>query len=160
MKGELRPLLLLDVDGVLNPYPECPEGYSEYEFFPDDDEPVRLAQVHGDWLRELDSYFTMVWATGWGADANRLLCPFYGLPELPMIPLPQGKYEPSVKVKRIEDYVGKRATAWVDDVVTEEFRRWVVDRPYPTLLVEVDHEVGLTRDAVDQLIAWAEAIPT
>ena len=160
MKGEPKPLLLLDVDGVLSPYPECPEGYGEYDFFPDDDEPVRLSQEHGDWLRELDRHFTMVWATGWGEDANRYLGPYFRIPELPVIPLPQGKYEPSLKVKRIDDYVRNRATAWVDDVVTEEARRWAVDRPYPTLLVEVDHEVGLTRDAVDHLITWASATST
>jgi hypothetical protein len=36
------PLLLLDVDGVLNPFaaPACPPGYTEHEFFPGED-PVR-----------------------------------------------------------------------------------------------------------------------
>ena len=38
------PLLLMDVDGVLNPYPDCPDGFIEYVLFPDDDEPVRLAK--------------------------------------------------------------------------------------------------------------------
>ncbi len=37
-----KPLILVDVDGVLNPYAAdvCPEGYREYHFFPDQ-EPVR-----------------------------------------------------------------------------------------------------------------------
>lgn len=69
----MKPLLLVDVDGVLNPFPECPEGYAEYDFFPEDDEPVRLARVHGEWLRELARAFEVVWASGWGAEANRLL---------------------------------------------------------------------------------------
>jgi len=37
----------MDVDGVLNPYPDCPEGFSEYVFFPEDDEPVG-------WLRSTE----------------------------------------------------------------------------------------------------------
>lgn len=43
-----RPLLLLDVDGVLNPFaaPACPPGYREHGFFPDDDPPVRLNDSH------------------------------------------------------------------------------------------------------------------
>jgi len=45
----LKPLLLLDVDGVLNPFPDTPDGYSEYDFFPEDDEPVRLCAER--WLR-------------------------------------------------------------------------------------------------------------
>jgi hypothetical protein len=47
----LKPLLLLDVDGVLNPFPDTPDGYSEYDFFPEDDEPVRLCAEHARWLR-------------------------------------------------------------------------------------------------------------
>ena len=70
------PLLLLDVDGVLNPFAAaaCPPGYTEHEFFPGED-PVRLCPAHGPWLRELAARFRIVWATAWGADANRLLTP-------------------------------------------------------------------------------------
>src|SRR5215211_5475837 len=149
MEDASRPLLLMDVDGVLNPYPDCPDGYTEYEFFPEDNEPVRLAEVHGDWLRKLSGYFRMVWATGWGDDANRFLCPHFNLPELPVIPLPQGLYEPSLKVARIDGYVGTRAAAWVDDVVTDEARQWAENRQNRSFLAEVDHAVGLTRPAVD-----------
>jgi hypothetical protein len=54
------PLLLMDVDGVLNPYPDCPAGYSEFAIFPEDEEPVRLCAIHGDWLRELGEHFTLI----------------------------------------------------------------------------------------------------
>lgn len=65
------PLLLVDIDGVLNVYgvEECPTGYAEYELFPADDEPTRLAVIHGTWLRELGSAFDLVWASGWGVQA-------------------------------------------------------------------------------------------
>lgn len=144
----------MDVDGVLNPYPDCPEGYSEYEFFPENDEPVRLAAVHGEWLRELARHFTMAWATGWGEDANRHLCRHFGLPELPVIVFPPLLFEPSAKVPAIDAFVGERPVAWVDDIVTPEAQEWAEERVSPTLLVEVDHAVGLTRDAVDVLLAW------
>lgn len=52
--------LLLDVDGVLNPFPATPEGYREYDLFPEDDEPVRLNPRHGEWLRGLASAFEIV----------------------------------------------------------------------------------------------------
>jgi hypothetical protein len=156
MNRALRPLLLLDVDGVLNPYPDCQESYSEYAFFPNDEEPVRLSQIHGDWLRELAGYFEMVWATGWGDDANRFLCSHFGLPELPVIALPRIPFDPSAKVAPIDAYVGDRAVAWVDDIIPAEARRWAEERaPHLTLLVEVDHAVGLKRAAVDDLIEWA-----
>ena len=45
---DVRPLALIDVDGVLNPYgtPGCPPGYIEYELFPNED-PVRVHPGHG-----------------------------------------------------------------------------------------------------------------
>jgi hypothetical protein len=43
------PALLLDVDGVLNPYDtaEYPAGFREYDLFPGE-EPVRLCAAHGE----------------------------------------------------------------------------------------------------------------
>jgi hypothetical protein len=40
-----RPVLLLDIDGVLNPFAaaRCPAGYTEYDLFPGE-EPVRLCR--------------------------------------------------------------------------------------------------------------------
>jgi hypothetical protein len=59
-------MLLLDVDGVLNPYgPDCPPGFVEHALFPDEDEPVRLCAVHGEWIAELAGAYDVVWATGW-----------------------------------------------------------------------------------------------
>jgi hypothetical protein len=148
----------MDVDGVLNPYPECPDGYVEYDFFPEDDKPVRLAAIHREWLHLLAGIFTMVWATGWGEDANRHLCPHFGLPELSVITFPPVPFEPAAKVPAIAAFAAERAVAWVDDVVTLEARKWAHERPHPTLLVEVDHELGLTRDAVEVLLAWRLAL--
>jgi hypothetical protein len=152
--AEHDPLLLMDVDGVLNPYPACPEGFSEYDFFPQDDEPVRLAAVHREWLHELAASFEMVWTSGWGDEANEYLCPHVGLPELPTIAFPSLPSEPAAKVPAIAAFVVDRAVAWVDYLLTPEARTWARERSYPTLLVDVDHEIGLTRDAVDALLAW------
>jgi hypothetical protein len=148
----------MDVDGVLNPYPDCPEGYEEYEFFPGDEHPVRLSAAHGEWLRELASYFSMGWATGWGDDANRLLSPHFGLPELPVVVFQPGPFEPTAKLPAIDAFAGDRAAAWVDDLVTPEIQRWAEERTDPTLLLEIDPAIGLTRETVDLLVAWALAL--
>jgi hypothetical protein len=115
---------------------------------------VRLAAIHGEWLRELAGHFTMVWATGWGEEANQRLCPHFGLPELPFVVFPALPFEPLAKVPAIDAFVGDQPVAWVDDLVTPEARQWAGDRASPTLLVEVDHAVGLTRDAVELLLTW------
>jgi hypothetical protein len=153
-----RPLLFLDIDGVLNPFPGCPEGYTEHDFFPEDDEPVRLASVHRDWLDELRAMFDLVWASGWGEDANRVLSPHFGLPELPQIDLPPVPFEPHQKVPGVAAFAGDRPAAWVDDMLTPEARAWAERRTAPTLLVSVDSSAGLTRPVVDGLLEWAAAL--
>ena len=150
------PVLLVDVDGVLNVYgvSVCPDGYEELDLFPGE-EPVRLCRSHGDWLRELAEHFDLFWATGWGADAPRVLSPILRIDEFPAVPMPPTPFEPSEKVPAIARFVGDRAAAWLDDVVTPEAHAWAMERSTPTLLVDVDPRRGLDRSHVDALIAWS-----
>jgi hypothetical protein len=92
-------LLLLDADGVLNPYaaPCCPPGYTEHELFPGG-EAVRVCAAHGRWLAELAARFQLAWATAWGAEANRLLAPLLEIPELPVIGFPPVPFHPRDKL--------------------------------------------------------------
>jgi hypothetical protein len=151
-----RPYLLLDVDGVLNPFAAevCPEPYREYAFFPGE-EAVRLAEVHGEWLRDLGEMFDLVWATGWMHQADRLIAPTLGLPRLPVIVFPPGPFDPAAKVPAIHSYVGDRPVAWLDDLITPEAEVWAAERTAPTLLVSVDPTIGLTAGAVEELKVWA-----
>ena len=83
------PLLLLDVDGVLNPYA-------------------------APWLAELAARFRIVWATAWQAEANRLLAPLLALPELPVIRFPVVADQPIDKLPAVIGFAGdepKRALA-------------------------------------------------
>jgi hypothetical protein len=80
----------------------------------------------------------------------------FELPELPVIAVPEAPFDPAAKVPAIEAFVGDLPVAWIDDLVTPEARAWASDREEPTLLVEVDPAAGLTRSAVDRLLAWAE----
>lgn len=150
-------LFLLDVDGVLNPFaaPACPPGYTEHEFFPGE-EPVRLCPDHGPWLRELTTRFQLVWATGWGAEANRLIAPVLRLPDLPVIAFPPIPFHPSEKLPAIIKYAGNRALAWADDDAhTPEAHAWASRRSAPTLLISIDPAQGLTRATIDQALRWA-----
>jgi hypothetical protein len=71
---------------------------------------------------------------------------------------PEAPFDPSAKLPAIDSFVGDLAVAWVDDVVTTDARAWAAARHEPTLLVEVDPAVGLTRSAVDDLLAWARGV--
>ena len=148
----------MDVDGVLNPFPNTPAGYDEYDFFPENHEPVRLAVAHRDWLRELSDAFELVWATGWGDNANRLLNPLFGLPDFPVVPPPAELFAAVDKLPGIELFAADRPAAWVDDLLTVPVHRWAAERRAPTLLVDVDSATGLTRSHVDRLLTWATSL--
>ena len=153
--GVTRPLLLLDVDGVLNPFDgDCPAGYAEHDLFPGE-EPVRVNTAHGDWLAELAAHFDVVWATAWNDDANRILGPLLGIPGFPVITMPPAPFQPGDKVTRVAAHAAGRAAAWIDDLHTTAGREWAAQRPWPTLLVSADPALGLTREHVDLLITWA-----
>lgn len=155
-----RALLLVDVDGVLNPWGDegCPAGFSEYDLFPGDDEPVRLALIHGAWLRELSGSFDLVWATAWVHQAPQLLGPILGLEAFPYVPIPDLPFSPEEKVAAIAAFVGERPVAWLDDVMVPEAQVWAGSRIAPTLLIEVDHATGMTRDHVERLLAWSSLV--
>lgn len=150
-------MLLVDIDGVLNVYgvDECPEGFSEFCLFPEDDEPARLCEVHGKWLRELGEQFDLTWASAWGVDAHRLLGPILGLDPFPFVPMPDAPFAPALKVPAVDYFVGDRPAAWLDDIVTPEVQVWARGRAAATLLIEIDHRSGLQRRHVDDLLNWS-----
>lgn len=155
-----RPTLLVDIDGFLNVYgvERCLEGYTEVMLFPEDDEPARLSATHGVWLHELAERFDLVWASAWGFEANEYLGHLLGLDDFPFLPMPAIPFPPSEKVPAVSAYVGGRPAAWLDDIVVAEATRWAEDRGAPTLLIAVDHRLGLRREHVDQLLAWAAGL--
>jgi hypothetical protein len=96
----------------------------------------------------------LAWASGWGADAHRVLGPILELEEFPFVAMPAIPFPPAEKVPAIAAFVGDRPAAWLDDVVTPEARAWARERPVPTLLVDVDHRTGLARRHVEDLMIW------
>src|SRR5262245_38926085 len=86
------PMVLVDVDGVLNPlepphagfvrHRACPHGVA-YQLW--------LNADHGRLLRALadDTGAQLVWATYWRDQANEWISPRVGLPALPHVPIPQ-----------------------------------------------------------------------
>lgn len=154
------PLLLLDVDGVLNPFaaPTCPPGFQDHEFFPGE-EPVRMCAAHGAWLQELAARFQLVWASAWGDEANRLLAPLLRLPQLPVIKFPPVPFDPSDKLPAVAAFAGHQSLAWLDDALPPAAHNWASARPAPTLLITVNPAEGLTRPVIDRLLRWAEPSP-
>jgi hypothetical protein len=134
----VRPLLLMDVDGPLNPF-EAPwfsgmqaeRGYEFHVLTPSDGQTywVALNPMHGHRLAQLAGIFDLAWATTWRDDANRLLSPILGLPtDLPVVPLvrpPSPKPGVCWKADQIADWVGTRPFAWFDDEIDETTQEWL-----------------------------------
>jgi len=150
-----RPLALIDVDGVLNPYaaPTCPPGFTEHELFPG--ELVRVRRDHGLMLLRLAPHFDLIWATSWEDDANRLLAPMLGLPPLPVIRCATPGAGHHDKLPAIAQLIGDRAAMWLDDLHSDAASRWAEHRRSPTCLIHVDPATGLTDDHIDQALHFA-----
>jgi hypothetical protein len=166
----VKPLLLMDVDGPLNPFRARwfaqvtpADGYQFHQLTPEGDQTYRVAlnPEHGERLLELATIYDLAWATTWGHEANRLISPILGLPsDLPVIGLPQ----PSVlmsrrswKVARIVDWVGVRPFAWFDDEINRPTRLWLANQVAvgPHIAHRVPAEVGLADADFDALWAFA-----
>ncbi|GGV29339.1 hypothetical protein GCM10010495_52040 [Kitasatospora herbaricolor] len=157
-----KPLLFLDVDGVLNPAAPHPDaGFEAHALL---GYRVLLSARHADWLRELAGGYQLVWATTWEEEANRHLSPLLGLPELPVVrftgyvPQPGDPRVPLMQLisgrkwPPILRYARGRPFAWVDDVIPGRLvRRALLRRD--RLLLPVDPFHGLERRHVDRLLA-------
>ena len=82
----LRPLLAVDVDGVISLFGfEEPPDRSVARFELIDGMVHCISTAAGERLERLSDLYDLVWATGWEDRANDSLAPLLGLPELPYL---------------------------------------------------------------------------
>lgn len=174
-----RPLLLLDVDGPLNPYGARflrHRGYVTRRLHPSGwsarQRPgsrrlrrglrVRLHPGHGSRLLALP--YELAWATTWMHEANEMIAPVIGLPgDLPVIEFtdlfakdPEGLYW---KTRRVVAWAAGRPFVWVDDMITDLDVAHVDARhDGPALLLRIDPRKGLREPEFAELGAWARAL--
>ncbi len=150
----MKPLLLLDVGGVLSPYGNPPPpDFEEREiggFW------VVWTDAHAPRVQRLAQSFDLVWATTWEQHANQALCPALGLDPLPVISFVRGKTA-TRKLESVRRYVGDRQTAWIDDDLYDDAHSWAQERNerVPTLLVQTLPNIGLTDTHVETLLSFA-----
>jgi hypothetical protein len=173
MKVGDRPLLFLDVDGPLIPIGgrhDAVDNQPAYRLTPVLARALaanpllyRLDPRRGRWLAALPC--ELVWATTWMADANEVIGPLLGLPELPVVQWPpDADDDPSGsvhwKTQGLVDWAAGRCFVWLDDEITDADRRWVhAHHATPALLHRVDPRRGLTRDDIDAVDRWLADLP-
>lgn len=178
----MKPILLLDVDGVLNPLDA--EDLSLFD---------PLEDVVGAWATQAEVYhskhnhvrlevlqlrFDLVWCTGWEDRANDVVGPVHGLPKLDVVRFDSmtlgGVHLPPTfsgqewlestscwKLPWVASWLERHdnpPVAWVDDQIEQGDLEWANRRNVagqPTFLVRPDPTKGLTDEHVRHLMQWA-----
>jgi hypothetical protein len=155
-----RPILFVDVDGVISLFGFDPAAGLPGSFHSIDGIPHCIGATAGERLARLADRFDMVWATGWEEKANEYLPHLLDMPgDLPVLRFENATFGTAHwKLEPIGAYAGDRPAAWIDDSLDERCERWARDRDAPTLLVRTDPATGITDEDVDRLLAWAADI--
>jgi len=162
-----KPILYVDVDGVLNRVGQTPAdtepdthivlgGAGPYS--------VRIAKGTASRLKALagpDGPFEGRWATTWGQGAADQIGPILGVGQKwKVVDLDGHPHASTAKLPAILADARKRPFAWVEDDLggdAHQAAEYRDESGIPTLLVQPDPAVGLTEEQADALRAFAEA---
>ena len=173
----MKPILLLDVDGVILLQRDGHNRMSTQHGFIDRDVAERLY--------ELDGLFDIHWCTGWEHYANMVIAPLFGMEKKPVVELAKyhkGNWTPrpfyniddgddlaahDAKMNRIgnwklpavelylDDFDAYHPVAWLDDQIGQtDVKRWAQQRPN-TKLVQTYETRGLQEREMRMLVDFA-----
>jgi len=163
------PVLLLDVDGVLNPdkHPRAviPPGFTKHRLRPGGERyKVYLSEGHGP--RLLSTGADLVWATTWEHHANHLISPRVGLPQdLPVIEWDRsgqsrdhGAFWKTPQVLAwLEQHHPGRPWIWIDDDISDEDVAICAGGSAAAhLLLSPEPGTGMTDDDVRRMSAFTQ----
>ena len=161
------PLILVDVDGVLNPARADAGAYRRHWVFPHGvAHRLLLNPSHGQMLTELAEAAgaELVWASYWQNRANTWIAPRVGLPSLRFVPIPMpwrvrarsslGEW----KARHVAAWIGQAPFVWLED--DPGVPRQLAQQPGlgRHLVVAVDPAIGLTHHHIAQARMWLDEL--
>jgi hypothetical protein len=156
-----KPVLLLDVDGVISLFGFALDKRPPGRFVWVDGIAHYISATAGRHLRDLAPHFELVWCSGWEERANEYLPHALELADpLPHLTFagPPGEHDRHWKLDAIDAFAGPdRPLAWIDDD-HNNCEPWAQDRPGPTLLLTADPLNGITAEHVEKLLRWAQQL--
>lgn len=174
-----RPILALDVDGVLNP--DAPaDGFTEHPLtMPSETLPdtpflrgygredltgrVRASTAHGAWITDVRQRAHVVWATTWEHAANTHYAPLLGIAPLevgvscqthpPRFGYMKNRNSAAWKAEALSELYRGRPVIWIDDHAGGYTRQGYgrLRTGAPQLVIAPDPDIGLTADHISQV---------
>lgn len=157
----MRPLILIDVDGVLNPSfsvetrrrLQYHEGWITRKASPHGIEfRLFLNPLHGKWLKDLAAATgaELAWGTTWEKFANQHVGPHLGLPGLPFVSFAGCRH----KAQGIVPWTSGRPFVWFDDEPDAGPVTAKLAGDQPHKVIWVSERTGLTREHITCARDW------
>lgn len=159
----MKPLLFIDVDGVLNRLVHRLSDQDQADYVPFEVFNQRMGltftlfmdPADGPRLLSLTDVVGLAWGSTWEHEANESIGPWLGLPELPVAVRRFNEVHKAPGVMRL---AGDRPFAWLDDDLGHMRTDLLAEHPQPTLPIHVDPITGLTDAHIRQVRQWAENV--
>lgn len=175
-----KPILLLDIDGVLAPWPGK-LGFDQDVFWHHEAANVHLRRDLPDLIHRLGEICELHWGTAWERQANLYMLEHMGLSTpLPFIEFSnytglegaieaieeedgiyhrwQGEQAPeSWKLPWIKRFCREHADrpiAWIDDEANTDTMEFAAEREVPTLFLRPDGSKGMDENHIEKIEEW------
>jgi hypothetical protein len=156
MRKNEKPLLLMDIDGVLSLFGFASDRRPAGTWLNVDGIVHLISATAAEHLQRLGAAYEIVWCSGWEEKANEHLVGALTLAgPLPFLTFPPADGSRHWKLASIEAHAAQRPLAWVDDAHDDGCHTWAADRAAPTLLIATEPAIGLTDAHVEELERWA-----
>lgn len=158
----MRPKILLDIDGVFNPflsftlqedgYQSVSYGWAEWSLKPE----------HGVWLQALSLHADLIWVSSWNEQSNGANR-FWEIPAFPFVPLTigEGNEDTTWKLETIQTYLenDNSPVIWADDELKPDAFAWALARGN-TFLIKCEPDTGLTKEQFKQIYKTVKSFTT